>query len=238
MIDIELIPVLSDNYSYVITSGDKVAVIDPGEAEPVIDYLESKKLKLDYILNTHHHGDHIGGNKALKEKYGAQIIGPEAERAKIPAMDIGLREQDAFEFGSEVAHIIETPGHTAGHICFYFTNSEALFSGDTLFSMGCGRLFEGSPADMYSSLARLKALPDDVMVYCGHEYTQANAEFCVTQEPDNIDLRQRQQEINELREAGKPTIPVSLGTEKKTNVFLRATDENEFAKIRSLKDNF
>lgn len=238
MINIITIPVLSDNYSYVITAGDAIAVVDPGEAGPVIDYLESQNLGLDYILNTHHHGDHIGGNAALKEKYGAKIVAPEAERQKITAIDTGLREGDEFQLGSETAQIIETPGHTAGHICFYFEGSKALFSGDTLFSMGCGRLFEGSPADMYASLAKIKALPDDVMVYCGHEYTQANAAFCVTQEPDNIDLLQRQMEINDLRQAEKPTIPVSLGTEKKTNVFLHAADETEFAKIRSLKDNF
>lgn len=238
MIDVTLVPILSDNYAYVIKSGHTVAIVDPGEAEPVMDYLEAHNLRPDYILNTHHHGDHIAGNAEIKEKYGARLIGPATETNRITDMDETYAEGDTFDLGGETVKIIETPGHTSGHICFYFPDSHALFSGDTLFSMGCGRLFEGTAVQMWNSLSKILELPDDTMIYCGHEYTAANTKFCLSIEPDNKDLQARAEEVSSLRAAGKPTLPVSLATEKKTNVFLRAKNAARFAELRSLKDNF
>lgn len=237
MIDVTIIPILNDNYSYLIKSAGKTAIIDPGEAKPVIDYLEEHDLHLDYILNTHHHGDHISGNAALKDKYGAIIAGPKSESHKIAALDQHLTEADQFIFGDESAQIIETPGHTLGHICFYFAESKILFSGDTLFSMGCGRLFEGTPEQMWDSLEKINALPDETMIYCGHEYTASNGAFCLTQEPDNHALKERMAQVKALRANNEPTVPVSLATEKETNVFLRAKNATHFAELRSLKDN-
>lgn len=203
MIDVTLVPVLNDNYSYVIKSGNTVAVVDPGEAGPIIEYLDGHNLHPDYILNTHHHGDHIAGNAEIKRKYGARLIGPAAESGRIANMDETYSEDDTFGLGGETVHVIETPGHTAGHICFYFPESHALFSGDTLFSMGCGRLFEGTAEQMWASLSKIMALPDDTMIYCGHEYTAANAKFCLSVEPDNKDLQARAEEVSALRAAGK-----------------------------------
>ncbi len=236
MITVTIIPVLDDNYSYLIQSGSKTAIIDAGEAAPIIAHLDAHGLSLDYILNTHHHGDHVGGNDALKEKYNAPVIGPKAESHKIKTMDIGLAEHDSFEFGDETARIIETAGHTLGHICFYFPESAVLFSGDTLFSMGCGRLFEGTAAQMWDSLQKISALPDETMIYCGHEYTASNAKFGLSQEPNNQDLKNRMNEVQNLRAQNMPTIPVSLAIEKKTNVFLKAKNAAHFAELRSLKD--
>lgn len=232
---IDLIPVLNDNYTYLLQDAEGcVAIVDPGEAAPVIDALESRGLTPDWILNTHHHGDHIGGNKALKEKYGCKIAGPAVDTHRIDSLDRELKEGDAI-LGAQV---LETPGHTSGHIVFFFPEAKALFSGDTLFSMGCGRLFEGTATQMWHSLGKILALPDDTQIYCGHEYTQANGAFCLSVEADNKDLQERMAEVEKLRAAGKPTIPVSLETEKKTNVFLRARSAERFAEIRKLKDNF
>ncbi|MCB1839115.1 MAG: hydroxyacylglutathione hydrolase, partial [Alphaproteobacteria bacterium] len=186
MIDVTIIPVLEDNYAYLLRSQDRLtAVVDPGEAGPIIDYLEANALTLDYILNTHHHGDHTAGNAALKKKYGSTVLGPEKERGRIPVLDRGLSEGEVFSFGQEEMKIMETPGHTLGAICFYFPDSLCLFTGDTLFLMGCGRLFEGTPAQMYQSLKKIAALPDDVLIYCGHEYTLEATDFCLSIEPDN-----------------------------------------------------
>lgn len=234
MIEVTLIPILEDNYAYLLEGGGQVAVVDPGEAGPVIDAIQKKKGKLDFILNTHHHGDHIAGNKELKLKYGAKIVGPGHE-TRITA-DFPVREGDDFSFGGEKAEIFETPGHTRGHICFYFPESKIVFTGDTLFLMGCGRLFEGSADQMWDSLSKITALPDDIKIYCGHEYTQANGQFCLGIEPDNKDLQERMAEVDMLRKAGQPTIPAPLGLEKKTNVFLRAGNAVRFAEIRKLRD--
>lgn len=240
MIHVTIIPVLQDNYAYLIETPDNgpVAVLDPGEAAPVIRVLEEKNLSPAYILNTHHHGDHIAGNRTLKEKYGAKIIGPDSERARIPDMDTGLREGDIFILGEEKIEILETPGHTRGGICYHLPQSRTLFTGDTLFSLGCGRLFEGTPEQMYASLGKIAALPDDTQIYCGHEYTQENAAFCQSIEPDSAALKTRVKEIETLRSKHRPTLPVSLKTEKETNVFLRAGTAEEFAIRRSLKDRF
>ena len=235
--NIEIIPLLEDNYAYLLISDDgEIAVIDPAQAEPIIKRLEEKNLKLDYILNTHHHWDHTGGNIELKEKYNCQIIAPAAEQKRIEQIDIALREGDHFEFGSHSAQIIETPGHTSGHICFYFEQARALFCGDTLFSMGCGRLFEGTADQMWQSLKKIMNYPDDTKIYCGHEYTMGNGMFCLNIEPDNEDLIARMEEVKALREQDLPTIPSTLEIEKKTNAFLRAGSATRFAEIRSLKD--
>lgn len=236
MTDISIIPVCEDNYTYMIQSGGVIGVVDPGEARPVIAALEKRGISLDFILNTHHHGDHIAGNKALKEKYGAKLAGPASEKARIADMDIFLKEGDVFTLGAEDIQILETPGHTRGHICFYLPKAGAAFTGDTLFSLGCGRLFEGTAAQMWDSLQKIMALPDATQIYCGHEYTLANGKFCLGIEPDNTDLQRRIAEVKALRAAGRPSLPSTLALEKKTNAFLRAGSAEKFAEIRELKD--
>lgn len=239
MIDVTIIPTLKDNYAYLLVAeGGAVAVVDPGEAEPVQAVLLEKGLGLDYVLNTHHHGDHIAGNAALIEAWGAKLVGPRAETDRIPGMDILLDEGTAFSFGGEEVQVIETPGHTRGHICFYFPDSGVLFTGDTLFLMGCGRLFEGSAEEMFKSLSKIKALPDDTHVYCGHEYTVSGAQFCHHVLPDNDDIRHRLAHEQDVREAGQPTVPAALGLEKKTNVFLLVKSADELAAFRRMKDEF
>lgn len=251
-IEIEILPILKDNYAYLLTergSGTR-AVVDPGEAEPVLERLRRDGGRLDLVLITHHHGDHTGGNLALKQATGCRIVGPAAEAARIPGLDQGLKEGDAVELGSYVARVIETPGHTAGHICFELATEAALFSADTLFVMGCGRLIERDAATMWGSLAKLMALPDATRVYCGHEYTAANARFALGVDPDNAALRERAAEIERLRATGTPTVPSTIALEKATNPFLRAadpairrhlgmqeaTDAQVFAEIRARKD--
>ena len=237
MIAVSIIPILEDNYSYILEAdnGD-VAVVDPGDAAPIIAALDQHGLKPSFIFNTHHHGDHIAGNAEIKARYGAQIAGPAFEEARIRNMDILLSEKSEISFGGEDVQIIETPGHTRGHICFFFTQSKIVFTGDTLFSLSCGRVFEGTADQMWQSLQKLMALPDETRLYCGHEYTQSNGEFGLTLEPDNTDLRARMNEVNALRAAGKPTLPSTIGLEKKTNVFLRAGSAQKFVEIRKLKD--
>lgn len=235
--EIKLIPLLKDNYACLLQDDSgKVAVVDPSEAAPVKAVLEEYGLKLDYILNTHHHGDHTGGNQELKAAYGCKVVGPAADARRIAGLDFGLKDGDIFELGESAARIIETPGHTSGHICFYFESDKALFCGDTLFSMGCGRLFEGTAAQMWHSLCKIMALPDETMIYCGHEYTLANGAFCLKIEPENPELQKRMEEVRRLRAKGLPTIPVTLAQEKDTNVFLRAGSAERFAEIRAAKD--
>ncbi|MEM7443385.1 MAG: hydroxyacylglutathione hydrolase [Pseudomonadota bacterium] len=232
-LDIELIPALSDNYIYLIhdTASGTVAIVDPGEAGPVIERLEREGLALDLILNTHHHADHIGGNKTLKERYGAQIIGPAADAHRIADLDQMVSEGDTICVGNTAATVFETPGHTSGHIAFWFAEDDALFCGDTLFSMGCGRVFEGTAEQMWTSLAKLRTLPDSVQIYCGHEYTQSNAQFAAAIEPTNDSVAERLREIEKKRAADKPTIPATLGHEKGSNPFLRADDPTLAAAI-------
>jgi hydroxyacylglutathione hydrolase len=239
MITVTTIPILQDNYTYLVETSDGVtAIIDPGEAAPIMRTLELLDLKLDYILNTHHHGDHVAGNFALKDKYGAKILAPEKEKDRIKMVDVGLSEGSALKLGKEEVKIIETPGHTKGGICFFFKNSRALFTGDTLFSLGCGRLIEGTAEEMWGSLQKILMLPDTTNIYCGHEYTKNNGEFCLSVEPDNTDLQNRMTEVRNLRNSGQPTLPVRLDLEKKTNVFLRAGNAKRFAELRQMKDMF
>ncbi len=238
MLNVTIIPILSDNYCYLLENAGKIGIVDPGEAAPVIDYLEMHSLTPDVILNTHHHADHIAGNRDIMDRYDCTLVGPASETARIPGMTHKLQEGDHYEFGDETFRVMETPGHTKGHICLYGEKSQILFCGDTLFSLGCGRLFEGDAATMWNSLQKLSALPDDTLIYCGHEYTLANGEFCLSEDPDNADLQNRMEEVKSLRNEGKPTLPVSLEMEKKTNIFLRAESAEDFKKLRELKDSF
>jgi hydroxyacylglutathione hydrolase len=248
-LEIELVPILSDNYVYLLHEpGDgRTGVVDPGEAEPVLARLDERGLSLDWILATHHHPDHTGGIEAVKKATGCRVVGPPGS---VPAVDVTVGGGDTFELGQATATIFATPGHTLDHITFWFEKDRALFCADTLFALGCGRLFEGTAAQMWASLSTLRALPDDARVYCGHEYTLANARFAVTVDPDNEDLAQRLRRIEKLREKGEPTIPSQLGVEKRTNPFLRpddpairkhlglesASDVDVFAEIRRRKD--
>ncbi len=253
-LEIVLVPALSDNYVYLAHDKDTgdTAVIDPAEAAPVEAALKRQGWKLTQILNTHHHADHINGNQELKAKWNCPIVGPRAELQRIPDMDVLVSEGDTYSVGTQTATVIETPGHTTGHIAFHFPESNALFCGDTLFVLGCGRMFEGNPPGFWDLLCKLRALPDETRIYCGHEYTQSNARFAVAVDPDNAALKSRAAEIDALRADDKPTIPSTLGDERGVNPFLRADDPAlqaavgmdgadptaVFAEIRKRKDNF
>lgn len=253
-LEVRQIPTRKDNYVYLLreSAQGKVAAVDPSDAEPVIAALDEAGWTLTHILNTHHHGDHTGGNLALKEKYGCTIVGPRADRDRIAGIDVEVGDGDTYMLGGAEARVYDTPGHTRGHISYWFPESRALFCGDTLFALGCGRLFEGTAAQMWASLSKFRHMPDDTLVYCAHEYTQANAHFAVTIETDNEALMARAKEIDALRAAGKRTVPSTLGEERATNPFLRADrpgvaravglDENDpvavFAEVRSRKDRF
>lgn len=238
MLEVTLVPVLDDNYAYILQSGDDVAIVDAGDAAPIIKALEAKKLVPSIVFNTHHHGDHIGGNKELKEKHGVKIIGPLKDQHRIEHMDQGVSESDIISFGNEEILIMETPGHTSGHICLWFEQSATLFSADTLFAMGCGRTFEGTSEELFKAFERFKTLPDHTKIYCGHEYTENNGEFCLSVDPDNQDLIKRMADVRALRQKNIPTIPTTIGLEKKTNIFMRAKDAGTFKKYRDLKDTF
>ncbi len=239
-LDIVQIPVLHDNYVYLIhePEADVTAVVDPAVTEPVMQALAARGWHLTHILNTHHHMDHVGGNLALKQATGCTIVGPGADQDRIPGIDIALVDGDVYAFGAAKAQVFDVPGHTKGHIAYYFADDRALFCGDTLFAMGCGRLFEGTPQQMFVSLSKLKALPDDTEVYCAHEYTLANGHFALTVEPDNPALAARMQAVEAARAQGQPTVPSRLDTEKATNPFLRAATVERFAEIRAAKDRF
>jgi hydroxyacylglutathione hydrolase len=253
-LQVDILPAFNDNYIYLLheTASGTVAVVDPGTAAPVIDVLQARSWTLDMILLTHHHHDHIGGAEELRRLYRAVTVGPAGEAQRITMLDRGVAEGDTVDVGTSTGRVIETPGHTRGHIAFWFPDDHALFCGDTLFALGCGRLFEGTPEQMWDSLGKLRALPDDTRVYCGHEYTQNNARFALTVEPDNAELQARAREIDEARRRGEPTIPFLLGEDKRTNPFLRA-DHPElhaatgmpgddpagaFASVRRRKDSF
>lgn len=230
---IDLIPCLKDNYAYLLhdTEADVTGVIDPSESEAIVKALKKKDLHLNYILNTHHHWDHTGGNMDLKSRYSAKVVGPYADRARIPGIDIELRDGDAWMFGNQKMLVLDTPGHTRGHVCFFFPSSKSIFTGDTLFSLSCGKLFEGTPQQMWTSLSKIMSLPDDTLVYCGHEYTVSNAEFSLMLEPSNEALRSYYEKAKELRQAGLPTIPTNVGLEKACNPFLRLSSAQVRASV-------
>ena len=218
-VQIEIVPCLSDNYAYLMKEGEHCAVLDPSEAAPVKAALERLGWHPGFILNTHHHNDHVGGNLALKEFYGAKVVGPGKDKARIPGIDIGVDEQSGWSFAGRPVRILEVPGHTRGAITFVI--GDDAFTGDTLFAMGCGRLFEGDPPMMWASLSKLMTLPDTTRIYCGHEYTESNGRFALTIEPGNAALTTRMAEVKALRAQKRPTIPSTMGREKQTNPFLR-----------------
>ena len=238
-LEIVRVPVLSDNYAWLIhdpASGETV-VVDPGEAAPVQAAASARGWRIDQVWTTHWHPDHTGGNDALRAA-GARITGPAREAAKIPTLDLTVDEGDVVRIGTATAQVWHVPGHTAGHIAFHLADEQVIFTGDTLFALGCGRLFEGSPADMFANMQRYAGLPDATRVYCGHEYTQSNGRFALTVEPDNAALATRMGEVDAARAAGEATVPTTIGLERATNPFLRAGDADVFAKMRADKDNF
>jgi hydroxyacylglutathione hydrolase len=251
-LEIEIVPCLSDNYAYLIRDEEAglCAVVDPSEAPPVEKALAARGWRPTHILNTHHHLDHSGGNVALKEAFGAQVVGPAKDPARIPGFDAGVDEAGGWRFGARKVRVLEIPAHTSSHIAFVF--DDAAFTGDTLFAMGCGRLFEGTPAMMWASLSKLMTLPDATRIYCGHEYTESNGRFALTLEPGNAALAARMGEVRAARAKGRPTVPSTMGLEKQTNPFLRpdapelrktlgmerADTVAVFAETRRRKDNF
>ena len=237
---IKLIPCLNDNYSYLLIDekNNIACVVDPSEADPIIEYLEKNKIKLKFILNTHHHFDHVGGNIELKEKYKAKIIGYKNDKDRIPGIDILLDGDEVWKYENFEAQIIYVPGHTSGHICFYFFNEKNIFTGDTLFSLGCGRLFEGTHQQMYNSLSKIKKLPLETKIYCGHEYTLANSKFCLAHDSNNESLKNKISEIEKKIHDNIPTIPTTLKDELECNIFLKANNLETFSKLRDLKDVF
>lgn len=255
MLEIQQLSVLNDNYIYLLHDliSKQTAVVDPALAAPVLDCLNSNNWHLSYIFNTHHHADHVGGNLQLKQTTGCKIIGAHSDSARIPGIDIVVTDGETILLGTHEFQIIATPGHTSGHIVFYCAEIAALFCGDTLFSLGCGRLFEGTADQMWQSLQKLKALPPETQVFCAHEYTQANGRFALTLEKNNQALLKRIAEVNHLRRQDLATIPSTIALELVTNPFLRehspdlreaiglkaeTTPAQVFAKIRQLKDQF
>lgn len=239
-LEIELIPLLSDNYAYLLRdpSSGSVAVVDPAVAAPVLERVRHHGDRLDLVLITHHHDDHVAGVPAVKAATGCRVIGPAADRHRLPALDRAVVEGDRVALGSVELEVLETPGHTSGHIAYWTAAGPALFCGDTLFALGCGRMLEGDAATMWRSLGKLSALPPATRVYCGHEYTAANARFALHVEPELPGLRERASEIERLRGLGRPTIPTTIGEELATNPFLRAGSEKRFAELRAAKDRF
>ena len=251
-LSVEPIPCLSDNYAYLVqdAASGLCVVVDPSEAAPVRAALAARGWTPDFILNTHHHPDHTDGNLELKAEFGAKVVGPGKDAARIAGLDIGVDENAPWLFGPHKVTVLEIPAHTSSHIAFVF--EDFVFTGDTLFVMGCGRLFEGTPQMMWDSLGKLMKLPDAMRVYCGHEYALTNGRFALTLEPGNADLAARMRDVEDLRAKGLSTIPSSLGLEKKTNPFLRAaspeirhslglekaSDVEVFAELRQRKDEF
>lgn len=238
MLEVVRIPVLSDNYIWLVhdaASGETVAV-DPAVADPVLEAAAARGWRIDQIWNTHWHGDHTGGNAAIKAATGCIITGPAAEAERIGTLDRTVGEGDSVRIGDHVAQVMALPAHTAGHIAYHLSDERIAFVGDTLFAMGCGRLFEGTAAQMFANLQRLAALPEDTRVYCAHEYTLSNGRFALTVEPDNAALAARVAAVEAVRARGEATVPTSIGEERATNIFMRARDAEELAERRAAKD--
>ena len=237
MIQISALPAFTDNYIWLLQDHrtQRCVVVDPGDAAPVLAWLDAHPgWVLSDILITHHHHDHVGGVERLKQLSGATVYGPASEN--IPARDVALKDNDSVSVLGWDFDVYAVPGHTLGHIAYY--HHGLLFCGDTLFAAGCGRLFEGTPAEMFGNMQRYAALPDDTVVYCGHEYTQSNGRFALAVEPDNAAIVARMAEVDALRAAGEATVPITIGQERATNPFLRASDAAELGKLREQKDNF
>jgi hydroxyacylglutathione hydrolase len=232
------VPAFSDNYLWLVHDDDsgETAVVDPGDATPVLAEAERRGWRIDQVWNTHWHPDHTGGNLAIKQATDARISGPAAE--SIPGRDIALSEGHEVRLGKHVGRVIDVPGHTKGHIALIFDDERVAFVGDTLFAMGCGRLFEGTPDEMYRSLQRLTDLPDETRLYCAHEYTLSNALFAAHARPGDSAVSERLARVKRLREDGKITVPTTVAEERETNPFVRATNVEEFARLRKEKDSF
>ena len=237
-IEVVRIPVLSDNYVWLVRESEsgEVMVVDPAVAKPVLAKADELGWKITQIWNTHWHPDHTGGNADIKAATGCIITGPEAEYARIPTLDVQVKGGDTVKLGAASATVIDVPAHTAGHIAFHFADDHAAFVGDTLFAMGCGRLFEGTADQMYSNMRKLEALGDDTAIYCAHEYTLGNGRFALTVEPDNAALVERMDKVTAMRERGEPTVPTSIALERATNPFMRAGSVAELATRRAAKD--
>jgi len=239
-VEIVRIAVLSDNYVWLMHDplSDETVVIDPAVAEPVLAEAAARGWTIGQIWNTHWHPDHVGGNAAIKAATDCRVSGPAAEAAKIPGLDVALREGDRVQLGAIAGEVIEVPAHTAGHIAIHLPSEGAAFVGDTLFAMGCGRLFEGTPAQMFGNMARLAALPPATRVYCAHEYTQSNGRYALVAEPDNAAIRARMAEVDAARAAGEATVPTTIALERATNPFMRASSVEQLAERRAAKDVF
>ena len=237
---IEIIKCLQDNYAYIVideTSGLSI-VVDPSESKPIIDYIEKNSLNLKFILNTHHHFDHVGGNKELKKKYNLKVVGFEGDKNRIPEIDVALSDKEIWRNNNFEAKVYHIPGHTSGHICYHFFKQNILFTGDTLFSLGCGRIFEGTYEEMFSSLQLIKSFPLDTKIYCGHEYTLNNSNFCINYDKENSALKDKIKLIKKKLDNNLPTIPTTIKEELECNIFLRSKDVKSFSKLRDLKDKF
>lgn len=252
-IDIVTVPCRTDNYAFLIRSGDKTALVDACEAGPILEALEGRGWRLSEIWLTHHHADHVEGLDGIKNEHpGATVTGARRDAHRLPQLDRQVADGDSFRFGDHEVRVLDVSGHTIGHVAFHLPGADAAFTADSLMALGCGRLFEGTPEMMWDSLTRLAALPDDTVIYSGHEYTLPNAEFSLSIEPNNEALRRRAESVRERRAAGRPTVPSTLAEEKATNPFLRASlrtvkqsidqagsdDAAVFAEIRARKDAF
>ena len=237
---VKIIKCLKDNYSYLVIDekSNSSCIVDPSESGPVEDFIKKNKIELKFILNTHHHYDHVGGNKALKIKYKAKVIGFEGDKDRIPGIDICLKDKEVWKNNNFELKIFHIPGHTSGHICFNFIKEKLLFTGDTLFSLGCGRIFEGTYEQMFNSLKLIKSFSLDTKIYCGHEYTLKNSSFCLIHDKDNLKLKEKIILIKDKLSKGLPTIPSTIKDELETNIFLRCNSLETFSKLRDLKDNF
>ncbi len=234
------VPILSDNYAWLLrdSGSGATAIVDPADAEPVIEAIEKAGGRLDLILLTHHHADHVAGTDEVRARFGCPVVGAAADRHRLPKLDEAVREGDEVRLGNATGRVIETPGHTRGQINFFFPDGDVLLSGDTLFSLGCGRLLEGTAEEMFDSLRKLAALPGDTLVCCGHEYTESNARFALAVDPDNKALHAFVAKVEQLRAAGQPSVPSVLADELKANPFLLAPDVASFAAVRAKKDKF
>jgi hydroxyacylglutathione hydrolase len=237
---IEIIKCLKDNYSYLIIdeTNQAACVIDPSESGPIVNFVENNNIKLKYILNTHHHYDHVGGNNELKKKYNSKVVGFKEDRDRIPEIDILVEDKQIWKEDNFETMIYHIPGHTSGHVAYHFFKEKKIFTGDTLFSLGCGRIFEGTYEQMYNSLNKIKKLPRETEIYCGHEYTLQNSNFCLANDSKNMKLKEKIVKIKKKLEKNLPTVPTMLGEEMECNIFLKAEDIKSFSKLRDLKDNF